>query len=414
MNTNEQIGVPGGLRDLLFKDAAYRRVLESQLQRVFFRRGFEEIITPTLEFYEVFASGVGAVPQEQLYKLFDQKGRILALRHDMTTPIARVAASKLADAYMPLKLCYHQTVFRAHESLLGKRDELFQCGVELLGPKSPAADLEVLCTAIEALRDSEHEDFVLELGHVGFFEGAVAAAGCNKAQLDRLHHLLFHKNFTAYAEEIKALGEGGGSEALAALPQLFGAKEVLAEARTLCPGNARAKEALDYIEQLWGALAALGYERHLAIDLSLTQQMGYYTGLVFRGHLAGASEACLSGGRYDGLCGRFGQDVPAVGFAISVDSLVDAKARIGSDISTQMRLHLLLHPAEGATAAAEHFLQPLRAAGARCELSLCRSMEESRAYAARRGVQRFCRMETDGSVHELIEEGGQERWMPFE
>ena len=125
--------IPEGTRDILFHECSKKIELENILRKVYIDSGFLEVISPTLEFYDVFNGQNATLPQEKMYKLFDNQGRILVLRPDMTTPIARIAATKLRDMPHPLKLCYTSNVYRLNESLNGKNSEFTQSGIEIIG-----------------------------------------------------------------------------------------------------------------------------------------------------------------------------------------------------------------------------------------------------------------------------------------
>ena len=130
---NYDLITPEGTKDMLFGECIIRRNIEQTLLRIFKSRGYSEMITPGLEFFDVFNLNSPYFPQENLYKLTDSKGRLLVMRPDSTMPIARVAATRLRDAMLPLKLCYNQTVYRTEPALKGRRDEIVQTGIEIIG-----------------------------------------------------------------------------------------------------------------------------------------------------------------------------------------------------------------------------------------------------------------------------------------
>ena len=162
--------LPEGMRDYIYEDVTRKRMIERAINETFEKRGYSEIITPVMEFFDVFNTSENHVPYEDMYKLIYGKGRILTLRHDMTAPIARVAATKLKGELLPIKLYYDQNVFRSNDDLHGKRDEVTQCGVEFIGLANYRADVDVLVTGIEALKHATNTGFKIELGHVGFFK----------------------------------------------------------------------------------------------------------------------------------------------------------------------------------------------------------------------------------------------------
>ena len=169
---NKKNMLPEGTRDLILDECIIKRALERDIDGIFEKWGYKEVITPTLEFYETFNYNSQTLREEDMYKFFDNRGRILVLRPDMTIPIARVVETKLKDAEFPIKLRYTSNVFRVHASLGGKRNEYTDCGVEFIGLEDKKSDLEVLVLALEALKKLGLNDFKLEIGNIGFFNGA--------------------------------------------------------------------------------------------------------------------------------------------------------------------------------------------------------------------------------------------------
>ena len=173
MNKNKWI-TPEGTRDLLFEECEARRTVEGILSRVFSGRGFTEVVTPGLEFLNVYDLKTGMMPVEMMYKLVDSKGRLVVLRPDSTIPIARLVATRLKGYQLPIRLFYNQSVFMANPRLKGRSDEVVQTGIEIIGSDSRRADLEVITTAVEALNACKTTDFRLEIGHIGLFHSLIS------------------------------------------------------------------------------------------------------------------------------------------------------------------------------------------------------------------------------------------------
>lgn len=159
---------PEGTRDYLFEECRSRHRIEKKLSDIFSARGFREVVTPGLEYYDVFDPAFSGIGQEVLFKMSDRQGRIVVMRPDNTLPIARLAATRLQNLRKPLRLFYVQPIYRSHPGLAGRSSEDVQAGVELLGAGGFRADLEVLATAVEALNACA-PGFRMEIGHAGFF-----------------------------------------------------------------------------------------------------------------------------------------------------------------------------------------------------------------------------------------------------
>lgn len=375
--------IPVGTRDYIYKDAQKRRTLEGVICRELQKRGYREIITPVLEFYDVFCGAGRTVPQEDLYKLFDSKGRILALRHDMTTPIARVAATKLKNAYLPMKFYYNQSVLRQNEHLNGKRDEVAQCGAELIGSFGKRADLEILITAIEALKAAVGDHFKIELGHIGICEAITKAITGDEEKLELIRAQIEKKNFAALDELLSGMdAQNPAVRLLKKLPRLFGDPSILREVKDQMTDE-KAAALIDYLQDICRELASLGYENYIAVDLGLTHHIQYYTGLIFRGYLDGSGDNCLAGGRYDSLIGQFGAALPATGFAINIDSILDTLNREEVSFENSQNPDVVIYYEEGNLREANDLFHELSGQGKACEISVFDTLEETIAYAKR-------------------------------
>ena len=143
-------------------------------------RGFKKVITPAIEFYDVFALPCSGIMQEAMFKTVDNKGRLLVVRPDSTLPIARMVSSRLKNSLLPVRLYYKQAVYRNNPTLTGRSNENMQMGVELLGVKGIRADLEILTTAVDSLA-AVADDFRIELGHAEVFDALSHIRGINTA-----------------------------------------------------------------------------------------------------------------------------------------------------------------------------------------------------------------------------------------
>lgn len=324
------IATPEGTRDLLFQSARALRSAENAIRGALEDQGYSEIVTPTIEFYDMFNQANPAHDQESMLKVIDRSGRICVVRPDNTTPVARVAATRLDDAALPVRLYYSQKVFRSVSGDHGHKGEFLQIGAELIGVDGTEADLDILSAAFAALASTGADSFRIELGHAELYKALVAELGVGEIKAEEIRRLIENKSFAALVDALAPYGDVPAARVLRAIPQLFGGREVLDEVEKLT-GNVRVLGAVAYLRRLYDALSAAGYGESILIDLGLVHEMGYYTGVMFRGYVGGAGAAILSGGRYNGLCAKFGRDLPAAGFGIDVESVAEAATAAGSE-----------------------------------------------------------------------------------
>ncbi|MCL2300818.1 MAG: ATP phosphoribosyltransferase regulatory subunit [Firmicutes bacterium] len=384
---------PQGTKDSLFEECYARAEAQRRLTEVFERCGYAPVATPHLEFHDVFRRGSAGWLAGRLYSATDSRGQMLVLRPDSTLPIARVAATRLKDAALPLRLYYHQNVFRRARFYSGDGDESMQSGVEFVGADGLRADLEILACAAEAL-EACGANFCIELGHADIFRCLADSLGVNGDARESLAACIESKNLPALKDFLAPYGETATVNALLELPRLFGGAEVLAQAKALFKGSA-ARKALAYLTQLFEALETLGLHEAVEIDLGLVHGQQYYTGLVFRGYMEGSGKTVLSGGRYDGLLAEFGRPAAAVGFAISTDALAAALLESGR-VEAPPMAEVLVFGAAGFEAAALARAKKLRAAGTRCLCSAAGTLEESAAFAKERGIPGVIVIDADG------------------
>lgn len=312
---------PEGTKDLLFQECAAQRKIIETLRGTFEGRGYHEVITPGLEFYDVYSSNSRYFPQESIYKLIDHKGRLLAMRPDSTIPIARLTSTKLKGHALPLRLYYGQRVYRQQPELRGRSSEIMQMGIELVGLSSYESDIEILAAGMEAMDSCCVDDFRIELGHIGIYKLLMDDLKATEEQKETIHSLIASKNYAGLSDILEEFPESKTTEILKELPKLFGGKEALDKARELFNGyDEELLEMLSYLERIYQGLVDLKMDK-VMIDFGLVHQAEYYSSLIFRGYISSAGEPVLSGGRYDELFKDFGENLPATGFGINVDQL---------------------------------------------------------------------------------------------
>lgn len=368
---------PEGTRDILFEECIARRKAEECIKEVFISRGYSEVVTPGIEFYDVFTSEHG-LAQERMYKLTDLKGRILTVRPDLTMPIARLAATRLKGHTLPFRLFYNQSVYMINPALTGRSDEVVQAGIELIGAQSKRTDLEVIATACKALEKCGIKDYRLEIGHIGFFNSLIKKLNLPDDEKDEIRFLIESKNYPSLNDKLDKLENREVADALKQLPALFGGEEVFKKASFLSE-----RKELDYLKKLYKDLKKLGLGDKISLDLGIVTRNDYYTGIVFKGYLKGFGSTALVGGRYDTLLSDYGVSLPAVGFGINVDAVAGV-------METDNKLvppDVLVFAEEGYEVKALEQINKLIDAGFKAEFSVFETFEESLKYASEKGIE---------------------------
>ena len=312
--------VPPGSQDLLAGDVRRRRRVQAAWFALAEAHGYHEVIPPTFEYEEVFTRSAGPELAARLIRFVDRDGRLVALRADFTSAIARVVASRLASAPPPLRLSYAGKVYRQEVEGGGRRRELFQLGAELIGDPSPEADVEVLRLALGVLRALDVRDFQVNLGDIRFIRPLLQ--GLEPEAAEALRTAIDRRDRAALAAGAREIGAPAAvARALGELPELIGRGDVLGRARSLASGR-EAEAAIDRLRAV-DALLTEEERAHVVYDLGEIRGLGYYTGVQFEIFVAGVGRAVGYGGRYDGLLALYGADRPAVGFALETDALAE-------------------------------------------------------------------------------------------
>ncbi|MBR6728980.1 MAG: ATP phosphoribosyltransferase regulatory subunit [Clostridia bacterium] len=376
---------PEGTQDVLPEKCAEKMKMEATISEVFEGFGYHVVETPVLQFYDAFNTVSGKIPQEMMFKFFDAQGRILVLRPDITTCLARMVASKLDDGIYPKRLYYCGKVFRYIDAGTAGEREFCQAGIELFGADGDSADAEVIACAIEALLAAGLESFQIELGQVAFYKGIVAQAGLNEEDTETLRGHIDKKDTLAISEFLKSRNvEPGLASLLETLPTLFGGAEIL-DVPDVSLLNEQAKAAILNLKNVYSLLCQYGYGEYVSIDLSLLQGINRYTGIIFKGITHGIGYSVCAGGRYDGLTGEFGASLSAVGMSIGTDRLLTVLSRqgkheghIGSDFIVSTKDDVLTY----------QILTALRDCGYIAEQAFCNESPEAlHRYAEENHIQ---------------------------
>ncbi len=313
-----ELRTPPGSQDMLASAVRKKKQLASRIQEVFDQFGFEEVQTPAIEYYQTYNQAFQTLQDQKMFKLVDANQDILTLRMDMTIPMARLAATSLKNATLPLRLSYLSDVWKVRKAYSGKHIQTSDCGVELFGVDD---DLEILVCALEALKASGLENYRLELSDSRLIQGAACHIFDDPQDIEKLADLCDRKSMVELEQFLESFDLPQQIKTyFLSLPLLDGGAEVLDQARALA-FDKDALQALDSLQKTGEFLAALGYGDQVGFDLGKLPHLNYYTGLIFEGYVPGASGTVLSGGRYDDLMQSFGRPVPAVGFAFKLDPL---------------------------------------------------------------------------------------------
>ena len=333
----QKLHTPEGVRDIYNRECAIKLALQKKLNTVLHLYGYQDIQTPTFEYFDVFRKEIGSTSIRDLYKFFDREGNILALRPDITPSIARAVATLFETENFPIRLCYAGNTFINHSSYRGRLKENTQLGAELIGVDSIEADAEMLAMVVDGLKKTGLKEFQVSIGHVDFIQSLFEATNLEDEQKEEIRTLIANRNFFG-VEEILDHYEIADQvkEAFHQLPELTGGPEILADAGRIAPGEA-ARLAVERLRQIYDLLKIYGVEDHVTFDLSMSGGYGYYTGIVFRAYTYGTGDAVVRGGRYDHLLEKFGKETPSIGFAIIVDELMNALSRQKISVDTIRR-----------------------------------------------------------------------------
>ncbi len=320
------MNIPEGLNDLLPEEVLKKRLLEDKISQVFTRWGYQEIITPTFEFYETLAKGAGSIMKKEMIKFFDREGNIIALRPEMTTPMARVASTKMQNEPKPLRFYYIGNVFRYDDKVKNQR-EFCQAGVELIGINSSKSDAEVIALAVECLKKSGLKKFFIDIGHINFFNGVMESIKVKEERKQEIKKTILNKDFVLLEKLLSLEGiEDREKDFILKIPTLRGGEEVLEEVEKMID-NKLSLSALKEIKEVYSLLRDYGLEEYVLIDLGIIRNFDYYTGIIFEGYTDYLGFPICGGGRYDNLCSMFGENLPSTGFAIGLERLIMALER---------------------------------------------------------------------------------------
>lgn len=379
--------IPYGTRDFLPKDAKFKRSIESNLAKTFSLWGYDEIVTPSIEYVDTLTINNRSGIENQLFKFFDKNNRTLALRHEMTTPIARVAASRMYDDVLPFKLSYISSVYRYEQAQEGRQCEFYQAGVELMGVADASADAEVIALAVDSLRKTGLADFEICLGQVEFINGIMQQMGLSKEKQNEIRLALEQRNLVDLNKAVEETNlPNKAKQALKSIPLLQGKEDILEFANNLAL-NEQSRKALDNLHDIYELLKLYGVADNVNFDLGVNRDFSYYTGMVFEVYAPGIGYPICGGGRYDNMLSDFGTDCPATGFALGIERLMLALAKQNQVQNVQHKKDVYIAFAAGKQAEAIDEATKLRSEGKIVDLAFTpQSKEEAVKYQADKNI----------------------------
>lgn len=318
---------PAGLTDILVKECELKFKIETAAREVFARHGYHVVQPPMFEYYDVYDAAV--TKAENMFKFFDNNGRMLALRPDLTTSVARIAATKPLGE-LPYRIAYSGSAFRNDETFSNdRRREFSQAGIELIGNGGTDADAEVIEIAIEALLKFGVKDFQIDLGHADYYKGLAEIAGLDPIVSDKLRANINDKDFVAIEGILDGIDiDEKLKEVFMELPKMFGGIETaVAAAKNPIIGE-KSRAALENLISVYEILKGKGLDKYISTDLGMVPNLDYYTGIIVKGFAKGVAFPICSGGRYDNLTEKFGKALPATGIAIGIERVMTALSDI--------------------------------------------------------------------------------------
>ena len=318
---------PEGVRDIYNGECSQKHHLQTEIRKVFDSYGYEEIETPSFEYFEVFSREVGTIPSKDLYKFFDREGNTLVLRPDFTPSVSRACATYFNPEHQVITLSYTGNTFINNSSYQGRLKETTQMGVERIGDDSAEADAELLAMTVECLLKAGLKEFQVSVGQVDYFKSLLQDANLDIEEEENLRSLISQKNYFGVEDLVRSQNIPESLEkAFLELPHLFGSSEVLQKARSLTD-NICAIKAVERLEEIYELLKIYGYEKYVSFDFGMLSKFQYYTGIIFQAYTYGTGEPVVKGGRYNNLLKHFGKPAASIGFGITVDNLLMALSR---------------------------------------------------------------------------------------
>ncbi|MFA5364326.1 MAG: ATP phosphoribosyltransferase regulatory subunit [Candidatus Bathyarchaeia archaeon] len=377
-----RLHTPKGTRDVLPDELKQYRYIENQLRKNFELWGYSEVRSPTIEFVQTLSTGVGTELVDAMFKFQDFDGKLLALRAEMTAPVARIVTTRMPSTPEPIRLFYITNVFRYNPSYLKNEREFLQAGVELVGCNTPEADGEILALLISLLKQVGLKEVRIDLGHASLLKDLLNAAGLDQKQKTVIQSLLACRDSVGLKQFME---QNGFPESLRdAFLELSACRRLNQVSAVKLDGKEYEKvnKQLQSLVGLQKTLVAYGINDLVFFDFSLTKQIEYYTGMVFEASVPNLGLPLGSGGRYDNFIEKFGKlKLPATGFAIETEKLLQALVSQGFMFPNDPKTRVIV--VSESTKDGVEAVKILRDVGVVASLDVtCRSMEKTLEYAA--------------------------------
>ena len=381
---------PEGVRDIYNSECKRKSAVEKRIHHILELYGYQDIETPTFEFFDIFNSDTGTVSSVEMFKFFDRNNNTLVLRPDMTPSIARSVAKYYSACEFPLRLSYRGNTFLNNRSYQGKLTEKTEMGAELINDDSPEADAEGIIMMIDCFLAAGLTDFRIDIGQAEFYKGIMDALEASEEVKEQIHEYIENKNALGMEILLSDLSmKDCYRNILLEYNDLYGDVTMLEKAKKLTI-NPRCQAAIARLEEVYEVLKLYGYEKYVSFDLGMVNHFDYYTGIIFRGYTYGTGDAIGKGVRYDNLLAQFGKEASASGFTILIDDVLSALSRQNISISLKEYAYsLLLYKSEDRQNAIPLVVK-LRDAGVRTEfVSMIegKTLEEYLAFGKNQGAE---------------------------
>ena len=326
---------PDGVRDIYGSECSDRLLIKDKIHDKMKSFGYEDIDTPTFEFFDVFAEEINTSDARELYKFFDKEGNTLVLRPDFTPSIARCASKVMLEDDEPVRVVYQGKSFLNTSNLQGKLKENCNIGVELFNDDSVYADAEMIALLIQTLKASGLTDFQVSIGDADYYKGICEVAGIDEETEAMIREQIVQKNyFSAESIMTERRIPDKYKNLLVKVSEFIGSDEALDLAEKEVT-NERSLNAISRLKRLYQVLKQYECNQYVSFDLGMLSKFNYYTGVIFSAYTYGVGDAIAKGGRYDSLLGKYGKEAPAIGFVIILDDLMSALYRQNIEIEHQ-------------------------------------------------------------------------------